>query len=474
MKPFIITRSPFAAAFVAALMFALPAATHAADVFGPPSTIDYQGRVLDVSGNALAPTTPANFEIQFRIYDSQSGSNVIWAEKQLVTVSKGQFSVRLGEGTAIAGQGTVDHDSVGLPGAFQGRERYLGVTVVIPGQTAAEIQPRLAFLASPFSYVASAAMTLQQPSGTFGTVGVGAVSYSTTTMTAGVSTPNVAISTTSEHTVLADASAVTAMGVALPGGGANREFFIAKKDATAAPVNVSAPAGGTLNGVTDGSVRLKVRGESVTVQNAGGNDWWIVSESRDRPPPGTIIPFGGATPPAGYLACDGASVSRATYPDLFSALSTSWGALNGTTFSIPNLLGRFLRGKDPTGGTDDGVNQRFAFYTGGASGASVGSYQNEDYRSHNHGVNDPGHSHSASTFLTSSLAMGWRGYTGTYGNGTYAYGPSGVNDAFSTQGVSNATYATSVNSSGTGISINASGGSETRPDNAAVTYCIKF
>lgn len=54
--------------------------------------------------------------------------------------------------------------------------------------------------------------------------------------------------------------------------------------------------------------------------------------------PGTMLPFGGATPPAGYLAIPTAStnISRTTYAALFAAIGTMWGAGDGsTTFGLP-------------------------------------------------------------------------------------------------------------------------------------------
>jgi microcystin-dependent protein len=55
-------------------------------------------------------------------------------------------------------------------------------------------------------------------------------------------------------------------------------------------------------------------------------------------PPGTIIDFGGSAAPTGYLACNGAAVSRTTYAALFTAISTLWGAGDGsTTFNVPNF-----------------------------------------------------------------------------------------------------------------------------------------
>ena len=130
-------------------------------VAGAPTTIDYQGKALDSVGSPLANTTPTNFEIRFRIYDAQEGGTVIWSEKQIVTVSKGLFSVRLGEGTALSpAEGSVAQTA--LADAFAATARFLGVTIVISGQTPTEILPRLAFLATPYAYVASKSVSAER------------------------------------------------------------------------------------------------------------------------------------------------------------------------------------------------------------------------------------------------------------------------------------------------------------------------
>lgn len=67
-------------------------------------------------------------------------------------------------------------------------------------------------------------------------------------------------------------------------------------------------------------------------------------------PAGFILPFGGSTPPAGYLACDGSAVSRTTYADLFSAIGMLWGAGDGaTTFNLPNMPRRTIVGSGGAG-----------------------------------------------------------------------------------------------------------------------------
>lgn len=63
-------------------------------------------------------------------------------------------------------------------------------------------------------------------------------------------------------------------------------------------------------------------------------------------PPGEVTAYAGATVPSGWLACDGAAVSRTTYAALFAAIGTAFGAGDGsTTFAVPNLADRFPTGK---------------------------------------------------------------------------------------------------------------------------------
>ena len=62
-------------------------------------------------------------------------------------------------------------------------------------------------------------------------------------------------------------------------------------------------------------------------------------------PAGAIIAYGSTVAPSGYLLCDGAAVSRTTYADLFTAISTTWGVGDGsTTFNLPDGRGGVLRG----------------------------------------------------------------------------------------------------------------------------------
>lgn len=65
-------------------------------------------------------------------------------------------------------------------------------------------------------------------------------------------------------------------------------------------------------------------------------------------PVSTVVWFSSgdfSTSRNGFLPCNGGAVSRTTYADLFARISTTYGAGDGsTTFNVPNLAGRFLRG----------------------------------------------------------------------------------------------------------------------------------
>jgi len=63
-------------------------------------------------------------------------------------------------------------------------------------------------------------------------------------------------------------------------------------------------------------------------------------------PPGTIIAFAGRNPPKGYLPCDGTTRPVDNYRELAEVLVGLYGnsASLGSTFTLPNFQGMFLRG----------------------------------------------------------------------------------------------------------------------------------
>ena len=65
-------------------------------------------------------------------------------------------------------------------------------------------------------------------------------------------------------------------------------------------------------------------------------------------PIGTILMWPTVTPPAGWLLCNGATVSRTAYAELFKVLGTSVGNVGSNAFKIPDLSGRFPLGSSGT------------------------------------------------------------------------------------------------------------------------------
>ena len=139
-------------------------------------------------------------------------------------------------------------------------------------------------------------------------------------------------------------------------------------------------------------------------------------------PAGAVMPFAMNSAPSGWLAADGTAVSRSTYATLFAAISTTHGSGNGsTTFNVPYLRGIFVRGSGDQ--TISGTLYSKAFALKEA----------DELKSHTHQ------------------------YTRYAQLITRAGG--GDNNIWA---------------STAGVQTTATGGTETRPANIALLYCIKF
>jgi microcystin-dependent protein len=180
---------------------------------------------------------------------------------------------------------------------------------------------------------------------------------------------------------------------------------------------------------------------------------------------GTVVAYPAASIPRGWLHCNGAAVSRALYPNLFSLLGTTYGAGDTTTtFNVPDLRGEFLRGQDDGRGVDPS--------------RSLGSSQADDNKSHSHGASSGGaggHSHSGSANAAGShthgLPLASRDYsTGPVGASGYT-GPKDYTEAAGDHSHSLSINAVANHSHS--VSVGSSGGGEARPRNVAMRYYIK-
>ena len=105
---------------------------------------------------------------------------------------------------------------------------------------------------------------------------------------------------------------------------------------------------------------------------------------------GAIVPFAGGILPAGWLVCDGTSLIRSAYPDLFAAIGTVWGAADSSHFNIPDLRGRTLVGQGFAGsGT--------TYNLGTTGGEEAHTLITSETPSHSH--TDTGHSHTTGNSL---------------------------------------------------------------------------
>ena len=108
-------------------------------------------------------------------------------------------------------------------------------------------------------------------------------------------------------------------------------------------------------------------------------------------PIGSITMFGGVTPPANWLICDGSSLSTAApYDKLFAVISTTHGG-GGGNFNLPNMQGAFPLGAGPGSQMDAAL--------GAAGGAATVTLDDATMMpSHTHAINigDPQHTHAIS------------------------------------------------------------------------------
>jgi microcystin-dependent protein len=168
-------------------------------------------------------------------------------------------------------------------------------------------------------------------------------------------------------------------------------------------------------------------------------------------PVGGLLPYVGTSAPNSSFALPfGQAISRTTYATLFSLISTTFGAGDGTTtFNLPDLRGRAIFGLDNMGGsaasriTNSGssIAGTTLGASGGAEGVTIaqGNLPNVTLTTN---ITDPGHSHAAATgsFIVSSGAI-------SVGPGSPIWG-SQANTASATTGI---TASTPLGGSGTAV-----------------------
>lgn len=124
-----------------------------------------------------------------------------------------------------------------------------------------------------------------------------------------------------------------------------------------------------------GGANYGTSGQVLTSNGSGAAPTWQTASGGSSLPSGMLAPYAGSSAPSGWLLCDGSAVSRTTYSALFTAISTTYGVGDGsTTFNLPDLRGRAVRGLDNMGGTAaNRITSGGSGITGTTLGASGGA-----------------------------------------------------------------------------------------------------
>ena len=134
-------------------------------------------------------------------------------------------------------------------------------------------------------------------------------------------------------------------------------------------------------------------------------------------PIGVIRLFAGSVAPNGWLVCNGDTISRSAYSNLFKVIGTTYGVGNSnTTFTLPDM-----RGRCPIGvGTGASLTARTL---GSNVGAETATLSEANMASHTHattvGTQSANHTHTGTSGTVSAdHTHGWGrnvGSSGSYG-----------------------------------------------------------
>ncbi|HAP64876.1 MAG TPA: hypothetical protein DCR93_37120 [Cytophagales bacterium] len=192
---------------------------------------------------------------------------------------------------------------------------------------------------------------------------------------------------------------------------------------------------------------------------------WLVTEQAlvrylEQSWVGCVAPFAVDTAPAGWLACDGRAIDltatdNSPYYRLFERIGTAFGSGNGNgqSFNLPDLRGEFVRGWE---NHPDGHHPTRNF----------GSKQEDQLQSHRH--EDQGHYHYDRGHQHSNTHMRWYAHNALWVGGPGAFEPWGNEST----GVGYA--ALDMGYAQLGEPTQSRHGTETRPRNIALLYCIKY
>lgn len=193
-------------------------------------------------------------------------------------------------------------------------------------------------------------------------------------------------------------------------------------------------------------------------------------------PPGALMDFAMATPPAGWLPCDGQVLLVATYPDLFAALGYLYGG-SGTQFQLPNMQDRYRRHRSASlaGLVGNFQEDTFGAHSHGATGTAL------EAGAHTHYVTGTTYSMNRNAAHSHGISGGFGGITAPYllqaGDRASVGNPAPIAATATNTDHEHVfeaiTAANGSHTHGLSITVAGNGSAETRPKSLSVLTCIK-
>jgi microcystin-dependent protein len=292
--------------------------------FAQPTTITYQGKLLD---NSDKPINESAVAFTFALYDAETGGNKIWppnnsAATKSIDIVNGLYSVILGTGSG--------NDEVIEPSILNGITPYLEVRVN------STTLPRTSITSVPFSIISNnlTASAWASP-GAIGSTAPNSGAFTTVTVGTGANSFTLPVTRGNNEQVIAS------------DGTGNTIWLTPIKSPTDAVANDLLTFDGT-NWIARNIV-IQPTGSGQAINNM--QPYLVVNysialqgiyPSRNGADNyiGEICIYGFNFEPQGWALCNGQILSISQNTALFSLLGTMYGGNGTTTFALPDLRGR--------------------------------------------------------------------------------------------------------------------------------------
>ena len=167
---------------------------------------------------------------------------------------------------------------------------------------------------------------------------------------------------------------------------------------------------------------------------------------------GVISGFAQSSAPTGWLICDGATIDGdgTSYENLWNAIGTTYGGSGQSSFNLPDLRGEFLRCSDQGRGADSGR----------AHGSTQGDTVKQSWY---------GYTNFQSHYHTGGWGSGYKNWQIKHSGYPDNYGAAETTNAFIAPW-----YQLAQGIGYNNMRLSVGDGSETKPRNLAVQFCIKY